>query len=376
MAALGRVANLCRGCLHCGGHPDGAMAGRVCDCRLDILAGCQPLLEDRHHSSHRQPQSSRSSRSLPPVPFCRLMRHAGGSIRRAACCFRCWKHSTPVVRPVRVKYDPLSVVSPAELPPLFSLSAVPGQRRSRQPLRVVLERALSAPGRRVRARRQGLGRGWNGSRRLAGTADRPRGAAARDMAVVADSREASHSTASGCRSMPSSSDFARRDRLSGRSLNCISERWRSSTGHRRFESPTVRSSADFGRVTRVLSTMGMPFPEAEGLLGKRPLTPRSHDSETERKIRRHCRSRFTAEGGQTPRSLATRDWSERIELVPGVYEQDCDSIDRRRSVRPLSVTSSDGFIPAEVEARSKDRRLLGVWIAFIPDDTAKTSEGR
>ena len=44
----------------------------------------------------------------------------------------------PVVRPIAVRYDPLSVVSAGELPSLFSLSASPGQRRSRQPLRVAL----------------------------------------------------------------------------------------------------------------------------------------------------------------------------------------------------------------------------------------------
>jgi hypothetical protein len=30
----------------------------------------------------------------------------------------------------------------------------------------------------------------------------------------------------------------------------------------------------------------------------------------------------------------------------------------------LRVTTSDGFVPAEVEAGSRDRRLLGCWIAF------------
>jgi hypothetical protein len=39
---------------------------------------------------------------------------------------------------------------------------------------------------------------------------------------------------------------------------------------------------------------------------------------------------------------------------------------------PLTITSTDGFVPADVE-QSRDRRLLGAWIAFIPDDTARTS---
>ncbi len=32
-------------------------------------------------------------------------------------------------------------------------------------------------------------------------------------------------------------------------------------------------------------------------------------------------------------------------------------------VRSLRVTTSDGFVPAEIEAGSRDRRLLGCWIA-------------
>ena len=37
----------------------------------------------------------------------------------------------PIARPIAVRYSPLSIVAAANLPPLFSLSAVPGTERTR-----------------------------------------------------------------------------------------------------------------------------------------------------------------------------------------------------------------------------------------------------
>ncbi|HTV02807.1 MAG TPA: hypothetical protein VMF13_19815, partial [Luteitalea sp.] len=36
------------------------------------------------------------------------------------------------------------------------------------------------------------------------------------------------------------------------------------------------------------------------------------------------------------------------------------------SARQVRIRTSAGFVPAEIEAGSRDRRLLGVWLAFAP----------
>ena len=71
-------------------------------------------------------------------------------------------------------------------------------------------------------------------------------------------------------------------------------------------------------------------------------------------------------------TLATPGWSKSLELIPGVTER--VTVPSRPGERfiPLTITSADGFVPAEIE-QSRDRRLLGAWIAFIPDDIARTS---
>ena len=51
----------------------------------------------------------------------------------------------PVARPIAVRFDPLSIVSPAELPSLFTASAVPGERKDPQPIRVMLNARLRLP---------------------------------------------------------------------------------------------------------------------------------------------------------------------------------------------------------------------------------------
>jgi hypothetical protein len=73
-------------------------------------------------------------------------------------------------------------------------------------------------------------------------------------------------------------------------------------------------------------------------------------------------------------TLSTQEWSQKLEMVPGVTERvTVPSREGERFVR-LSISSADGFVPAEIE-QSRDRRLLGAWISFIPDDIARTSAG-
>jgi hypothetical protein len=71
-------------------------------------------------------------------------------------------------------------------------------------------------------------------------------------------------------------------------------------------------------------------------------------------------------------TLATRGWSQKLELVPGVTERVTVPSKEGERFVPLTIASTDGFVPAEIET-SRDRRLLGAWIAFIPDDISRTS---
>jgi hypothetical protein len=79
-------------------------------------------------------------------------------------------------------------------------------------------------------------------------------------------------------------------------------------------------------------------------------------------------------GGPRPNAvtLSSARWSQQLELVPGLTAKvDVPSTDGEAFV-PLHLTAASGFVPAQVE-RSRDERLLGAWISFIPGDTSKTS---
>jgi hypothetical protein len=63
-------------------------------------------------------------------------------------------------------------------------------------------------------------------------------------------------------------------------------------------------------------------------------------------------------------TLSTPRWSERLELVPGVTrEVRVPSVPHERLLS-LTITTSGGFVPAEVQPGNRDRRLLGCWVAF------------
>ena len=132
----------------------------------------------------------------------------------------------PVVRPIAAKYDPLSVVRAAELPPLFSLSAIPGQRRSRQPLRVALNARFRLPAGEYEVTVKGSDEAGTVPQSDAGPPNRPGRLAARDVAAAAHSGGVSQHRFR-YRSMQSSSDFARPVRWSEQSRSCGSERSRS-----------------------------------------------------------------------------------------------------------------------------------------------------
>jgi hypothetical protein len=63
-------------------------------------------------------------------------------------------------------------------------------------------------------------------------------------------------------------------------------------------------------------------------------------------------------------TFSTPRWSERLELVPGVTrEVRVPSVPHERLVS-LTITTTSGFVPAELQPGNGDRRLLGCWITF------------
>jgi hypothetical protein len=256
---------------------------------------------------------------------------------------------------------------------LFSLSAVPGQRRSRQPLRVVLNARFRLPAGEYELDIKGsdqTGTVPDSSLGLQiGREGRPIETWPLSLTPGAVSQRRFR--------VPLDAEFVgfRASRPIERTISEL--RLRALTivdEDRRFESPVVRSSAAFG-TARVFFHDGDSFPETEGLWVKGRTTARltilkPNEGQTSVPLAIHSGGRENAAILQTPA------WSERIELAPGITSKIAVPTTAGERFVSLSVTSAGGFVPAEVEQGSKDRRLLGVWIAFIPDDSAKTSEGR
>jgi hypothetical protein len=140
----------------------------------------------------------------------------------------------------------------------------------------------------------------------------------------------------------------------------------------RFPTPTIRAAADFG-VARAFFHDGGSYPEAEGFWAK----GRSVVQMTIVKGREQDPSITLAiHSGPRPNTvtLDTPAGSQRLDLVPGVTTKVLVPTKAGERFIPLSITSTDGFVPAELDRASKDRRLLGVWIAFLtPDDISRTS---
>ena len=72
-------------------------------------------------------------------------------------------------------------------------------------------------------------------------------------------------------------------------------------------------------------------------------------------------------------TFATPGWSQKLELVPGVTARVTVPSKAGERTIALTISTTDGFVPAEIE-RSRDRRLLGAWIALFPDDIARSPQ--
>ena len=275
----------------------------------------------------------------------------------------------PVARPLAVRYDPFSIVSPGDLPALFTASAEPGERTDPQPLRVVLNARFRLPAGRYVVDLKGsdtVAPVPNAAMALQiGREGRPletwplalgRGERIqREFDVPLDAEFVGFRTARPVESTIAELRLSPRDVVETR---------------KRFSAATVLSAAAFAPA-RVFFHDSFAYPEPEGFWVKGRTTAQM----TVMKLRENDPGLLLAvHSGARPNvvTLTTPGWSHKLELVPGVTERvTVPSKEGERFIR-LSISSTDGFVPAEIEP-SRDRRLLGAWIAFIPDDIARTS---
>jgi hypothetical protein len=63
--------------------------------------------------------------------------------------------------------------------------------------------------------------------------------------------------------------------------------------------------------------------------------------------------------------LETATWADQVDLGDGVPMEAVVPMGGRFSPIRLRLTTSDGFIPAEVLPDSSDHRLLGCWVEVV-----------
>ncbi|HUP38605.1 MAG TPA: hypothetical protein VM115_00685 [Vicinamibacterales bacterium] len=276
----------------------------------------------------------------------------------------------PVARPIALRYEGFPIVSPDALPPLFAASAVSGQRTDRQPVRVVLNARFRLPAGRYVLDLKGsdaaasmppsslslqLGREGRPIESWPLTLA-PGQRSRRDFDVPLDAEFV------GFRATRQAEQAIAELRVSPRSV--VESRKRVPAG-------TVLAAATFAPV-RIFFHDSLSYPETEGFWVKGRATARM----TMLKVKQSDTGVLLAvHSGARPNvvTLTTPDWSQKLELVPGMTQRVLVPSNAGDRFIPLTISSADGFVPAEVEPGSSDPRLLGAWIAFIPDDIARTS---
>ena len=278
----------------------------------------------------------------------------------------------PTARPLAVRYAPLAIVSPDELPPLFTLSAVPGERTDPQPLRIVLNARFRLPaGEYVLdvTGSESAGTVPNASIALQiGREGRPLVTWPLTLRPGERTQQRFH--------VPLDTEFL--GFRAGRPVEPTIAELRITPVdvvdvRRRFRTSTVLSAATFAPAT-IFFHDGNAYPEREGFWVKGRATTQitvQKTRETEPGVL------LAIHSGPRPNAvtLSTPGWSQTLELVPGVTQRVVVPTTEGAEFMPVTIATSGGFVPAEVEA-SRDRRMLGAWIGFVADDASRTSAAR
>lgn len=275
----------------------------------------------------------------------------------------------PVARPIAVRYDAFSVVSPGELPPLFTASAVPGERTDPQPVRVVLNARFRLPAGTYMLDLKGSPSARAGASASIGLQIGREGRPIEIWPLELGRDERTRREFD----VPLDAEFVG-FRAPGQVEKTIAELRVTPINvvetRKRFPSGTVLSAAAFPPA-RVFFHDSYSYPEAEGfwVRGRTRahmtlLKTRDDDAGILLAIHSGARANIV--------TLTTPRWSETLDLMPGVTQRVTVPSKQGERFVPLVIESSGGFVPADVEG-NRDRRLLGAWIGFIPDDIARTS---
>jgi hypothetical protein len=271
-----------------------------------------------------------------------------------------------VARPHAIIYQPFSVVRAAAIPPLMSLAAAPGLRTGGQPVPVLLNAryALAAGDYAVEI----------GGVKNTGPA---RGTVALQVGRIgAPMREwqvelAPGATWRGDFSLPMDAEFVG---------FIVSDALSSATSLRitplRIVNKNNRESSSHGPPRIVLAAIETPsaavlfhdedvYPERIGFWvhgeSTAYMTVAAHRPDLGVTLRVNSGAMANTV------TFATPTWGERVALMPGISRDVRVPAPARPGPFLLRVTTEKGFIPADINPGSPDRRILGCWVEIVQE---------
>lgn len=262
-------------------------------------------------------------------------------------------------RPVAVVYDPFSVVPPSAVPPLFSLTAVPGQRRAPQPTRVLLNARFGLPAGEydVELRRSPASR--TVAQGAVGLQIGREGGPVETWPVVMSSGDEWRQRFR----LPLDAEFVafRADPELERSTTLLRLRpVQVVDAGRRLRTDAIVAAASFGS-TLVFFHDAVSYIEPGGFWArgrsKMRVTLAKPEAPDSFALNLHCGARANQVTVLTPHG------SWRLELAPNVARTLVLPANHQ-ALMPLDIATASGFVPAEIEPGNPDRRVLGCWITF------------
>ena len=273
-----------------------------------------------------------------------------------------------IARPLAIRYQPLSLVSPSVIPSLFLAKAVSGQRLAPQPLPVMLNARFRLPAGDYEVEIEGSDVAGQPMSGTVGLQVGREGNPLRTWAL----QLSPHETWRQRFSLPIDAEFVgfRAAPELERAIAALRLRPLSIVdGSLRLKTASVIATASFGSLT-VFFHDAVAYSEPDGFWVRgrarlRTTIAEGDDSAESLAVQLHSGARSNRVTLSTPR------WSERLELVPGVTRDvRVPSVPHARLVE-LTISTSNGFVPAEVQPGNRDRRLLGCWVAFAHSPTAR-----
>ncbi len=266
-----------------------------------------------------------------------------------------------IARPLAIRYQPLSFVSPSVIPSMFVAKAVSGQRTAPQPLPVLLNARFRLPAGDYEVEIEGADVAGQPVGSTVGLQVGREGRPLRTWSIQLASRDTWRQRFSlpidaefvGFRAAPELERAIAALRL--RPLSIVD-------GSLRLKTASVIAAAPFGPLT-VFFHDAVAYSEPDGFWVRGRARLRATIAETGESAESLA---VQVHSGARPNTvtLSTPRWSERLDLVPGVTrEVRVPSVSHERLVS-LTITTSSGFVPAEVQPGNRDRRLLGCWVAF------------